>query len=48
MPSAGFKPTISAGKRAQTYALDHATTGISDTYLTKLNFITPITFGHDF
>ena len=27
MPSAGFEPTISAGERLQTYALDRATTG---------------------
>jgi len=26
MPPAGFKPTISAGERPQTYALDGATT----------------------
>jgi hypothetical protein len=28
MPSVGFEPTISAGERPQTYALDLATTGI--------------------
>jgi len=27
MPSAGFEPTISAGERLQTYALDRAATG---------------------
>ena len=27
MPPMGFEPTISAGERAQTYALDRATTG---------------------
>ena len=27
MPSEGFEPTVSAGKRPQTYALDRATTG---------------------
>ena len=27
MPPAGFKPTISAGERPQTYALDRAATG---------------------
>jgi hypothetical protein len=27
MPPVGFKPTISAGERPQTYALDHAATG---------------------
>jgi len=28
MPPAGFEPTISAGQRPQTYALDRAATGI--------------------
>jgi len=28
MPPAGFEPTISAGKRSRTYALDRAATGI--------------------
>ena len=28
MPLMGFEPTISAGERPQTYALDHAATGI--------------------
>ena len=28
MPPAGFEPMISAGERPQTYALDHAATGI--------------------
>ena len=27
MPLVGFEPTISAGERPQTYALDHAATG---------------------
>ena len=27
MPPAGFEPTISAGERPQTYALDRAATG---------------------
>ena len=27
MPSVGFEPTISAGQRQQTYALDRAATG---------------------
>jgi len=27
MPPVGFKPTISASERPQTYALDHAATG---------------------
>jgi len=28
MPPVGFEPTVSAGERPQTYALDHAATGI--------------------
>ena len=28
MPPVGFEPTISAGERPQTYALDRAATGI--------------------
>ena len=27
MPPVGFEPTISAGERPQTHALDHAVTG---------------------
>ena len=30
MPPVGFEPTISAGERPQTYALDRAATGIGD------------------
>ena len=35
MPPAGFEPTISAGERPQTYALDRAATGTGsfDLYL---------------
>ena len=29
MPPVGFEPTISAGERPQTYALDRAVTGIT-------------------
>ena len=29
MPPVGFEPTISAGRRPQTYALDRAATGTS-------------------
>ena len=32
MPPVGFEPTISAGERPQTYALDHAATG-TDKYI---------------
>ena len=31
MPPVGFEPTISAGERLQTYALDRAATGIGTT-----------------
>ena len=30
MSPAGFEPTISAGERSQTYALDRAATGIGN------------------
>ena len=30
MPPEGFEPTISAGERPQTYALDRAATGTGD------------------
>jgi len=30
MPPVGFEPTISAGERQQTYALDRATTGVDE------------------
>ena len=33
MPRVGFKPTISAGKRLQTYALDRAATGTGNNIL---------------
>jgi len=32
MPPVGFEPTISAGERPQTYALDRAATGIGECY----------------
>ena len=39
MPTVGFEPTISAGERPQTYALDRAATGTGKPLLTYL--ITP-------
>ena len=36
MPPAGFEPTISAGERPQTYALDRAATGTGVTPLLLL------------
>jgi hypothetical protein len=33
MPPVGFKPTISAGERPQTYALDRAATGTGQFHL---------------
>ena len=30
MPAVGFEPTMSAGERPQTYALDRAAIGIGD------------------
>ena len=32
MPPVGFEPTISAGERPKTYALDRAATGIGQEY----------------
>jgi len=36
MPPVGFEPTISAGELPQNYALDRAGTGISITFLLRL------------
>jgi len=33
MPPVGFEPTISAGERPQTYALDYAATGTGNLHL---------------
>jgi hypothetical protein len=33
MPSVGFKPTVSAGQRPQTYALDGEATGTGEIYI---------------
>ena len=33
MPSVGFEPTISAGERPQTYALDRAAAGTGMLYI---------------
>jgi len=42
MPPVGFEPTVSAGQRPQTYALDSAATGIDTaTLYTSLNFDNP-------
>ena len=40
MPPVGFEPTISAGERLQTYALDRAATGTGIAYLIIANNIT--------
>jgi len=34
MPAVGFEPTISAGERPQTYALDRAATGTGEEAIT--------------
>jgi len=39
MPPAGFKPTLSAGERPQTYALDRAATGTGPKHFTKQNYV---------
>ena len=36
MPPVGFEPTIPAGERPQTYALDHAATGIGTTCMCRV------------
>ena len=40
MPPVGFEPMISAGERAQTYALDRAATGTGYGIYTVYNFVT--------
>jgi len=45
MPPLEFEPTISAGKRPQTYAIDRAATGISNfavTSYTCLDLLQPL------
>ena len=37
MPRVGFEPTISAGERPQTYALDRAANGTGDKVFGKYN-----------
>ena len=37
MPPVGFEPTISAGERQQTYALDRAATGTGLVDIYKIN-----------
>ena len=39
MPPMGFEPTISAGERPQTYALDRAATGTGITFITIFKYI---------
>ena len=36
MPTVGFEPTISAGERPKTYALDRAATGTGSSYLVNV------------
>ena len=38
MPVAGFEPTIQAGERPQTYALDRAAIGIGSSDIILQNF----------
>ena len=38
MPWMGFEPTISAGERPKTYALDRAATGTGTAYITSAIF----------
>ena len=42
MPPVGFEPTISAGERPQTYALDRAATGTGSMDIRIGNVLLPI------
>ena len=42
MPHVVFEPTISAGERPQTYALDRAATGTAKTGITVFNIKTEV------
>ena len=44
MPPVGFKPTISAGERPQTYALDRAATGTGN--ITHLEMVKKVKQSH--
>ena len=46
MPSPGFEPATSATNQPQTYALEHAATGIGG-YIQILNFIQPFNIHPD-
>ena len=39
MPPVGFEPTISAGERPQTHALDRVVTGTDFDMVTLLNYV---------
>jgi len=39
MPTVGFEPTISAGERPQTYALDRVATGTAFSFITDHKFV---------
>ena len=39
MPRVGFEPTISAGERPKTYALDRAATGTGSLFIDYMNYI---------
>ena len=38
MPPVGFEPTISAGERPKTYALDRAATGTGEWMIVPVNY----------
>ena len=42
MPRVGFEPTISAGERPKTYALDRTVTGTGYQEVEKENVIVPV------
>ena len=43
MPRVGFEPTISAGERPKTYALDRAATGTGVCIVRSVNIIVTVT-----
>ena len=44
MPSVGFEPTVSAGERPQTYALDRAATGTGNIVISSIKFFLFVLF----
>ena len=47
MPSVGFEPTIPAGERPHTHALDRTATGTGTPFIIKYNYLLLIDFVGD-